>query len=99
MSSAGFYDFDGNPITALQWSALFEDLAGRTLAEDYVGARGIKTVWLGHVVPSVDTLRLYGSALVNNGQYVKELACYDNRAEALAGHARLVEALRMEETD
>ncbi len=87
-----FYDQDGQPITVEQWGALFEDVAGRTIAEDTWGAMRVATLWLGYVDPIIESARLFGTALFRHKSFLFELETYDNKADALAGHARHVAA-------
>ncbi len=91
----GFFDMDGHPITVEQWGALFEDMAGRTIAKDHLdGDRLLITVWLGYVDPDIESARLFGTALLHGPNGITELQTYDAKAAALAGHARHLTELK-----
>lgn len=84
----GYYDEDGQPITLQEWGRKFEDLAGRTLAEDPVPGGSLRTVWLGMVDGTIDGARLFGTAFVPTGGGAVEVETYDTKQDAAEGHAR-----------
>ncbi len=88
-----YVDRDGQPIGVMEWGRLFEDQAGRTLAEDAVTrGRVLRTCWTGFVCPAAN-IRPFGSALRLADDRVFEVAQYDTKEEAMDGHRRLVEVL------
>lgn len=89
-----YLDPDGNPITVEEWGHRFENYDNRVLLKDDLPRdKMLVTLWLGFVDPMIDTARLFGTALLEN-HVVNELETYDSKAEAAAGHARHLAALR-----
>lgn len=92
-----YVDREGNEIDALKWDELRCDEAYRLIAEDHVGQARLVTMWLGesftlaHGEPPAN----YGTATIK-GEKVRELATYENEADAIAGHAR--ELAKLKET-
>lgn len=90
-------DMDGNPLSLRQWGDLYDDMAGRTLASDeFVQPDGepviVRTVWSGHNEPEMGTLP-FGTGVRRNDRW-RDAVEYSSKEDALAGHARIVEALR-----
>lgn len=83
-----YFDEDGQPISPDEWGRKFEDLAGRTLAEDPVPGGTLRTVWLGLVDGTIDGARLFGSAFIRDGGGADERETYDSKEAALEGHQR-----------
>lgn len=90
MTRQYYFDPDGVPITLEDWAARFEDYPARVLASDVLGGLRLVTLWLGFVDPMSDNTRLFGTALLADGRFVKELETYNSKADAAAGHARHV---------
>lgn len=90
-----FFDPDGNPISLEEWGRRFGDFDGRVLLRHTTLADGrqLITVWLGYVDPVMEVSALFGTALMSDGRFIKELGTYQTKAEALLGHARHLEAL------
>lgn len=85
-----FIDKDGNKITIEQWGALFDDPAYRLLAEDETALGTVKTMWHGYH-NEMTGHSLFGTALIDLKRgNIWEVATYQNQADALDGHARLV---------
>lgn len=90
MTRQYYFDPDGVPITLEEWGRRFEDYESRVLASDVLGGLRLVTLWLGFVDPRSDETRLFGTALLADGHFVKELETYNSKADAAAGHARHV---------
>lgn len=99
-----YYDMQGEPISREEWAELLEDSSKRTIAQTKVGNCLVSTVWLGldhslHGGPPhiFETMVLDcnedGIPSLYSGDGEKE-ARYSTRAEAEAGHARIVEQLK-----
>lgn len=88
-SSGGRYiDKDGQPIDLLTWGRLVEDEEYCTLAQTTVGESFVLTKYHGDILPACDR-QPFGTA-VN----FREVALYDTKEAALAGHAAIVGNLR-----
>lgn len=93
VTSDFYFDWDGASISMDRWVELMR--TSRILAQDMVGNRLLKTVWLGFVDPAAPDARLFGSAVLNErGEFVAELGLYDSRVAAQLGHARLLAELK-----
>lgn len=90
-----YYHRDGTPGEFLEVAAEWE--AGHTLASDEVGKYWVSTIWLfvDHAWGQGDPV-LYES-MVFKGDDMSDLECrrYTTIPDALAGHAELVEELRL----
>jgi hypothetical protein len=88
-----FYDWEGQPITLLQWARLFED--ARHIGDDELDGVRVSTVWLGldHSFglgpPLIYETMVFGALDLEGERYATE-------QEARAGHARWVELVRLE---
>lgn len=80
-----YYDWDGNPITAGQWSAAF--MEERHVGNDVVYGINISTVYIGinHRFDD-DGPPLIFETMVFGGDMDGEMWRYGTREEALAGH-------------
>ncbi len=91
-----YYDRAGQPITSDQWAEMFKGSAypSRTVARDEVDGASISTVWLGldhgwgEGPPLIFETMVFGSPLD------QECWRYSTEAEARAGHAAAIEAVR-----
>ena len=74
------------------WAVWFEDFNNRRVAEDKVGALRVSTVFLGitHMGGIFETM-------VFDGKQDLDQWRYETWADALAGHARVVEELKQKE--
>ena len=92
-----FFDFDGEPIEALEWSVLFADFEGRRVAVTEIGDVRVSTVWLGlnYCFLLGGTPLIYES-MVFGGEFDEHCQRYPNRDAALAGHDQLVAMVRSE---
>lgn len=93
MSGHVYFDLDGKPIGLMEWAALREDFAARTVAESTVGKLTVRTMWLGLVLP--DTCPpLFGTAIFgSDGHTIAEVTQWDTKEQALAGHPKIVAVL------
>jgi hypothetical protein len=91
------YDFDGNPISVIEWALLFNDTPGRIVAFDRLagGDVEVSTVWLG-----LDQ-RFWGDGppliyetMIFGGPHDEEQWRWPNRDAALAGHDQAVALAR-----
>lgn len=109
-SSVPRFDRDGEPITAGQWVALFEDKSYQLVEQTEVGGLFVSTVWLGldHSFGRGDRPVLFetmvfdehGAEGKRGDEVVDGCWRYSTEDEALTGHravceqVRLLEALR-----
>lgn len=92
---ARYYDWQGQPITLLQWAMLFED--ERHLAEDVLDGVRVSTVWIGLAqAGSTPEHPLIYETLVFDGPCDLHGERYATERDARAGHARWVELVRLE---
>lgn len=91
------FDFDGQPISALEWAVLFEDFERRQVADTTIGDVRISTVWLGLNYRFLDDgAPLIFESMVFGGEFDAHCERYPNWAAALAGHDQLVAMVRSE---
>ena len=88
-----YSDENGNSLTLAQWAAMqHAHSMGKVLAIDLVSRDGaqvtVKTMWFGLTVPALN-VKPFGTA-VSEGRW-SEVAQYDTKAEALAGHRAIIE--------
>lgn len=85
-----YYDWQGNPISGMQWARLFED--ERHIGDDRIGDVRISTVWIG-----LD-LGLQAPPLIFETMVFDEegdwSVRYATEREAREGHARVVALVR-----
>ena len=97
-----YYDRLGNPISQKIWAPLFEDTSYRIVAHDNVGDMLVSTVWLGldHRLGSgspliFETMVFHATAPNFEHRYRDlEMRRYSTEADALAGHAELLDLVR-----
>jgi hypothetical protein len=91
------YDRAGNPISFERWRLLFEDKRYQQVAADHVGEVLVSTVWLGLDHGWLDTPPIIFETMVFGAEQTgdDEQHRYSTEAEALAGHQRIVEELRI----
>lgn len=92
-----FYGLDGGEISSDDWSRLFR-MKKRFVKFDRVGGFEVETIWEGRGIrakfesgkPLVyQTIAYFGGTRVEIGHW-----WWKNRPDAVAGHERIVEALR-----
>lgn len=92
---------NGDPVPApdlLTWGRWMENNAARRVAEDYVGAARVSTVFLGldhsplgmFDLPHAPVL---WETMVFGGAYDMHQQRYESREEALAGHRKVIQML------
>ena len=90
-----YYNQDGQPITLMEWVMLFEDTPRRQIALTTLpDGKQVATVWLGldhnfrNSGPPLIFETLVGSSVTGRS----DLDCdrYSTKAEAIAGHQRMV---------
>jgi hypothetical protein len=92
-----YYDRQGNPLTLMEWAQSFETRQNqKRVAETTLpNGRWVSTVWLGlnHNYGDGPPLIFETMVFPSKDGPLTELDCerYSTEAEALAGHARLVE--------
>lgn len=96
---APYVDMDGRPVTLVEWLRLMADPASRwKLVHDVTATVRIVTTWFGTVrTPGVEdrpfqTAAFVGEAPTYGGRRIHVLNDYANKADAVAGHARLCRA-------
>lgn len=96
-----YFNRAGKPISSDEWSRLHRDMSYRRIGRDEIPDDGsgqaaeVSTVWLGmdhgfgagHAPIIFETL-VFGGRLANEGER------YTTEAEAIAGHAKWVAAVR-----
>lgn len=91
-----WFGLDGAEITSDDWSRLFR-MKRRNVAADRVRGFEVQTIWEGRGVkiPFVgDVPQVYNTVVWIDGTRVAVGSWWwQNRAEAVAGHARIVQAL------
>lgn len=90
-----YYDRQGQPMTMREWATSFEtnrDLK-RVAETTLPNGRWVSTVWLGidHAFGSGPPLIFETMVFGSTGESDLDCERYSTEAEALAGHARLVE--------
>jgi hypothetical protein len=101
---SGYYVLDaaGQPLPAKsveEWARWFEatssdDAAGRRVARDRIdGGVEVSTVFLGMDHSFLLGAPLLFESMIFGGRYDSHLWRYSTRAEAVAGHARVLDAL------
>ena len=90
------YILDGDhrpvPVDLMTWARFFEDASNRRVAEAYVNGRRVSTVFIGldHNFAG-DGPPLLWETMVFGGDLHGEQRRYASHAEAMAGHAAMVE--------
>lgn len=91
-----FYDRQGNPMPMMEWARRYETRGDeKRVAESTLpNGRWVSTVWLGidHSFGSGPPL-IFETMVFESEDDLSELDCerYSTEAEAVAGHARIVE--------
>jgi hypothetical protein len=85
-----YYDMDGHPMEMAEWRRVFGDIDRRRIARTELPNATISTVWLG-----IDHGWGEGPPLIFETMWFKgadgeEMERYATKAEALAGHERMV---------
>lgn len=93
-----YYNRDGSPMTMAQWAESFRDPAQKRVAHDTVGDAEVSTVWLGLNHAWDDGPPLIFETMVFGGEHSDWQDRYSTEAEALAGHQRVVAALKRGES-
>jgi len=92
----GVYGMDGEPITAREWSEMLNDPESRRVARDEIGEVAISTVLLGLDHSYGIGPPLIFETMIFGAELDQEQWRYATKAEALEGHARAVELVRLE---
>lgn len=93
------FDPQGERMTHEEWLVMFADMAQRVVEKTVIGAVEVSTVWLGldHGFgvgpPLIFETMIFGGHLDQHQQR------YSTKAEAQAGHARAVEAVKTERSE
>jgi hypothetical protein len=97
-----YYDRQGAALDTLEWAKKFEDRNYTVLAIDAAGPLSISTIWVGldHSFGEDDPPLIFetaGFVLVNGKRQLPYVFAYRyaTEAEALRGHAYIVEAVRL----
>lgn len=94
-----YYDRAGQPIGLNEWAEMFET-TDRSVARDVVLDCVVSTVWMGldHSFGDTDAgaLPLVYETMVFGGRCSETCERYTSEADALAGHARMIELVRQE---
>lgn len=90
-----YYDRAGNQIDVNQWIALSSEEYKRVaLSEGVVPGVVVSTVWLGLDLGYGDGPPFIFETMVFGGAHDEEQERYSTEADALAGHARWVDAAK-----
>lgn len=87
-----YYDWNGNPITLLEWAALFEKRE-RKVANDFINGYRISTIWMGidHNFGEGAPL-IFETMIFPNSSEIEKLNHYQERystlEEAEKGHKK-----------
>lgn len=96
-----FYDKEGRPITMRQWGILHNCMKYLRIAETTIGPYWISTVWIGvnHGIFGPPPL-IFETMVFNRDSGESDLDCrrYSTLDQALDGHARMVEEVRLIES-
>lgn len=94
-----YYNHHGEPIDVKQWAALRES-ERRTLqetdlctTEEGPEAYRLVTVYLGMVFEPIEEARLFGTAIIRNGE-IKQVEVHDSEPAALVRHMEHVQAIK-----
>lgn len=94
-----YYDKRGNPLTFREYASLKHGLGAKyaVLCQEDVGKYWVSTVWLGMDHGFGTRLLIFETMVFNNETDESDLACerYTTEEEALAGHERMVEEVRL----
>jgi hypothetical protein len=92
-----YYGLEGEPMCSECWQALFSDTKARRIAETTIGEVWISTVWLGLDHAYLGGPPLIFETMVFSGALDQEDTWrYSTREQALEGHQRVVELVRLE---
>lgn len=89
-----YYDMQGNPMELLTWAKLFES-AERRIGQNIIGYVEVSTVWIGldHNMSGCGPPLIF-ETMVFGGPHDQWQARYATLAEAEAGHAVVVAAIK-----
>ena len=88
-----FYDRNGNPMSLQEWSRTSKNVR-RVAHEELEGGVRVSTVWLG-LDHSMDAdPPIIFETMIFGGDFGQQDQRYSTEAEALAGHQRVVAALK-----
>lgn len=102
-----FYNRSGEPLSALEWTALYDDISYcRLLSTDLPDGKWVSTVWLGidhnfgfgpplifeTMVFAAETRDFSLGLLGQESPEILDMARYHTEEEAMAGHWRVVAA-------
>jgi hypothetical protein len=88
------YDRQGNAMTLMEWAKSFETDKRRVAETTLLNGRLVSTVWMGlnHQFGNGPPL-IFETMVFGSKEDMRDLDCdrYSTEAEAIAGHARMVE--------
>ena len=90
-----FYDRKGQPMEMMEWARALET-ADKIVGNDTIDGQHVSTVWLGlnHNLYGDDGPPLIFETMISGGPHDQYCDRYSNEEAALAGHDRIVAALR-----
>lgn len=91
------FDKEGNPISFREWSELRHDPDYHRVALTEIGEISISTVWLGINHGISEDEPIIFETMVFGGSLEQEQWRYTTEAEALEGHNKAVELVKLEE--
>lgn len=91
---SGYYDRAGNPMTLGEWAEKFEDNEYKRVVATEVGDARVSTVWLGLDHGWNGEAPVIFETMIFDGPYDEHQWRYSTEADAVAGHERIVKALR-----
>lgn len=98
MDKSLYFDRAGEPITMLEWSAMYKDDAIKRVASDHIDVDGVdvwvSTVWLG-LNHSLTGGVLIFETMIFDGTDDHFQQRYETEEQALTGHATIVDMLKV----
>jgi len=89
-----YYRRDGSPMDMMDWAVSLGDNEYKRIDKDTVGDADVSTVWLGLDHGWGGGAPVIFETMIFGGEHDQFQDRYTTEEEAVAGHARVVEALR-----
>lgn len=96
-----FFDIDGTPITALEWSKKFEDLDSRIIAQDTVESHNkimmpmvVRTLWMGFKPDGCRCCDIFMTLGIVGEAPPSRVGSWPTKEVALLGHQKMVSNFR-----
>ncbi len=92
--SSSYYDWDGNPVSMTEWARIHSARIRVAQDTNVAGSADVSTVYLGINHRFGDGPPLIFETMVFGGPLDQEQERYSTEAQARAGHAKWVEAVK-----